>query len=454
MDFDIQGGSTARTNEDHNLSIRKIDQRNHLAKKISKYQNLSTDFPFTPGASPLDFQQSTESPRSCHHDAHVSSIPITLTPKDAFLYHHFTAHLGRWMDCTNSARILTLRITEMARLQPILHHAVICFAARHCGEDEIADLSYQRCIALLIDRLDVDPAHDDTLLTTVIILHFADQLNVRSSTGLCDQSHLSGSSGILRASQKTPFIDPSAPTVHDAIFWVYVRQSLYNATIRQQPLDLDFSLTMSPTPGSLKDPHPLGWLRLETSWANQLLWYTACVANFSFAGTKTQCEPGSAAHKQQEKLWTELRGMIQTWRNSRPSSFDPIWEGAEVDESIFPDIFFTADWHVISFTFYHFACILLLTYKPGPRIGTRIVHNEASRVETLQHAEAICCASRSSPQNPQLFIILCHTVFIWGPLLMNSAKRMEVLRLLKMFEDQHSWGTSWISNALKVEWGL
>jgi len=65
----------------------------------------------------------------------------------------------------------------MARLQPILHHAVICFAARHCGEDEIADLSYQRCIALLIDRLDVDPAHDDTLLTTVIILHFADQLN-------------------------------------------------------------------------------------------------------------------------------------------------------------------------------------------------------------------------------------------------------------------------------------
>lgn len=168
---------------------------------------------------------------------------------------------------------------------------------------------------------------------------------MRSDTGLCDRSHLAGSSGIIRASQKTPYIDPSAPTVRDAVFWVFVRQSLYNSTIHQQPLDLDFSLTLNPTPEMLIDLHSLSWLRHETSWANQMLWHTACVANFCFADSKIQYEVGSTAHKQQEQRWAELWRFVQTWRSSRPSTFDPIWEGPSVDDSVFPDVFFTADWH-------------------------------------------------------------------------------------------------------------
>lgn len=178
MDLEMRDGSTAQPRDDHNSFTGEVYQGNYLVKNTFDPQNPSSNFPFTPGASPLDFQQQvTASPRSNHDDTRFSSKPVTLTAKEACLYHHFTTHLGRWMDCTNASRILTLRITEMARLRPILHHAVICFAARQRGEDKIAGVSYQRCITLLIDRLDTDPADDETLLTSVILLHFADQLN-------------------------------------------------------------------------------------------------------------------------------------------------------------------------------------------------------------------------------------------------------------------------------------
>jgi hypothetical protein len=162
-----------------------------------------------------------------------------------------------------------------------------------------------------------------------------------SCTGLRDQYHLRGTSSILRASQSTPFVDPSATTFHDAAFWVYVRQCLYNATISQEPLDIDFSLQLYPAPDSLlEDSHPTAWLSLETAWANQILWNTACVANFCFRGLGTQRDLALRTHQ-----WKELWERNQTWQNSRPSVFDPIGSGPTADGHVFPDIWFTADWH-------------------------------------------------------------------------------------------------------------
>jgi hypothetical protein len=152
--------------------------------------------------------------------------------------------------------------------------------------------------------------------------------------------HLAGSSSILRASQSDRFVDPSAVPVRDAVFWVYVRQCLYNATISQQPLDIDFSLQLRPSPDAMQDSHPLAWLRLETAWANQMLWHTACVANFCFAGIRTQDEQTSSTHR-----WQELWDSTQMWNKNKPASFDPIGWGPSKDESVFTDLWFTADWH-------------------------------------------------------------------------------------------------------------
>jgi hypothetical protein len=74
------------------------------------------------------------------------------------------------------------------------------------------------------------------------------------------------------------------------------------------------------------------------------------------------------------------------------------------DQGSFPEIWFTADWHgqfshavcyiirvltcssAISFCFYHFACIMLLRYKPGPKFAIR---NVGSSKEAEVRAEVL-----------------------------------------------------------------
>jgi hypothetical protein len=165
-------------------------------------------------------------------------------------------------------------------------------------------------------------------------------LLVSSSTGLDDEQHLAGCSAIIRCSQGNRCVDPSAPTLREAAFWVYVRQCLYNATINQQPPDIDFSLQLHPTPSSMRDAHPLARLRLETAWANQMTWNVACVVNFCFDGKELKNEK---AHKM--RRWQELWDLVQMWMHDRPNTFNVIFEGPAGDQGSFPSILFTADWH-------------------------------------------------------------------------------------------------------------
>lgn len=105
-------------------------------------------------------------------------MPVNLNRDEAQLFHHFIRHLGRWLDCTSAARIFTLEVSEKAGKCPILIAAVLCFAARHQGKKEQGEEAYERAITLLIDRLNESPVrYDEMLLSAVLLLHFADQLN-------------------------------------------------------------------------------------------------------------------------------------------------------------------------------------------------------------------------------------------------------------------------------------
>lgn len=107
-------------------------------------------------------------------------MPVTLNRDEGQLFHHFIRHLGRWLDCTNAARIFTLVVSERAGECPILVAAILCFSARHQGKKDQGEEAYERAITLLIDRLNESPAHyDEMLLSAVLLLHFADQLSCR-----------------------------------------------------------------------------------------------------------------------------------------------------------------------------------------------------------------------------------------------------------------------------------
>lgn len=273
---------------------------------------------------------------------------------------------------------------------PVLLHAVVCFAARHQRDDATAEHAYQTCLALVIERLNLNTAlHDDDLLCAIVILRFFEQLNVPSSSGADQEQHLAGTSAILRSSQTTT-VDPSAPTLREAAFWVYVRQCLYSATISQQPPNVNLSLRLHPMPFHIQDQHPLAKLRIETAWANEMTWKCARVANFCFDGKSFE-EP-AARMQQWQVLWND----IESWKANRPASFEPISIGRN-NSSKFPEMYFTADWHgmcspscsvelsntdlVVAFGYYHFSCILLLTYKPGPKFATRFAGHKLSEAD-------------------------------------------------------------------------
>lgn len=92
----------------------------------------------------------------------------------------------------------------------------------------------------------------------------------------------------------------------------------------------------------MQDSHPLARLRLETAWANQMTWNTALIVNFCFEIES----PGERNSKLAR--WHELWDLVQAWAKDRPKGFDPIWHGQVSDDSCFPEIYFTADWHGMS----------------------------------------------------------------------------------------------------------
>jgi hypothetical protein len=144
----------------------------------------------------------------------------------------------------------------------------------------------------------------------------------------------------LRASQGHDFVDPSAPTLREAAFWVYVRQCLYVSTINQQPPNIDFSLQLHPTPVSMQTADPLARLLSETAWANQMTWTLAHVVNYCFDGSDQRGERANKSHR-----WQELWDQVEKWATDRPVSFDPIWQGEAAAKSPIPEIWFTSDWH-------------------------------------------------------------------------------------------------------------
>ena len=101
--------------------------------------------------------------------------------------------LGRWLDGTDAARRFTLYIPEKVNRCSILLHAVVCFAARHLGDNAKAEEAYQACLLLVIERLDMNTAvHDVDLLCAIVILRFYEQLDVPSVSGTDQEQHLAG----------------------------------------------------------------------------------------------------------------------------------------------------------------------------------------------------------------------------------------------------------------------
>ncbi|KAJ6129425.1 hypothetical protein N7512_002205 [Penicillium capsulatum] len=370
--------------EYHNASVATVD---NTQRSIILPEPTNDSLPAPPMASPVNNNTTTSpcfstvsipisqllQPDSLSSLSPASSAGVIhtrspLTYKEAYLVHHFATHLGHWLDCTDASRQFTRKIPILVKQSPILRHAVLSYAARHVGDAETAERAHECCVELLIPSLSSESVvDDDILLCAIVILRVFEQLNVMV-TGSDQERHLAGCSALLRASQGRE-VDPSTPGLRQAAFWVYMRQCLYNACVHQQAPNVDLNLVLIPPPAG---GDPLGDLRSETAWANTMTWICATVVHFCFGSTYP--EPSTRTHR-----WHELSEAVESWLSNRPATFDPIWysEAVPGSENPFPGIWFTADWHIMAFGFYHLACMLLAIYKPSPKFAVRGLHSTA-----------------------------------------------------------------------------
>lgn len=157
--------------------------------RYCRFQSPPSPFLVSPATSSEGIHMSALMQR--HHSNTLSSEnsissytanTSSLTFHESTLLHHYTTTLSRWLDCTDAARYFTLRVPGKAKQCPVLLQAVLSFAARHRGDHVTAEQAYQRCIELLIERLDQrEVIHDDTVLSAIVILRFFEQLNGTSS---------------------------------------------------------------------------------------------------------------------------------------------------------------------------------------------------------------------------------------------------------------------------------
>ena len=195
------GANETRTSSDRPRTTS--DSASRLTSVLSPNDSVGIHFPGSPFSHSAPRTQSSISVASLLRQPSSEGIrpyfqeDIPLTQREARLVHYYSEHLGGWLDCTDATRQFTLRVPEKVKRCPVLCHAVLSFAARHRREDDIADAAYQRCIALLVGRLNEPHAsHDETLLCAIVILRFYEQLNGRfcilftgTSTNIYSVSH-------------------------------------------------------------------------------------------------------------------------------------------------------------------------------------------------------------------------------------------------------------------------
>uniref|UniRef100_A0A0D2YF80 Transcription factor domain-containing protein n=1 Tax=Fusarium oxysporum (strain Fo5176) TaxID=660025 RepID=A0A0D2YF80_FUSOF len=194
----------------------------------------------------------------------ITPVPPALQRQEAFYLHHFSTHVARWLDLL---------------LIPLLSTETI--------------------------------AHDETILCAIVILRVCEQLSV-TVTGGDQERHLAGLSALLKASQGQQ-VDPSAPTLSQAAFWVYVRQSFYNACINQQPPNLNFDLVLMPPPPVVHQQAVD--VKSETAWANTMTWICATVMHFCFSGSVLYSESSTRMQR-----WYELSEAVENWNKTKPST--------------------------------------------------------------------------------------------------------------------------------------
>lgn len=349
------------------------------------------------------------------------------------LLQHWITHLAPWFDVGDSKRHFGRIVPHMATSSPLLMTAILAIAAFHDsrvnGQSNMynAMMYHDRCLNMIVPMLsDTDPADEDSVLVTTTILHLYDGLE----SGNDLPRHLKGTSIFFPAEG----VYNSSP-LRRAVFWLHLRQEIYNAYLYQRGVTTDLSncdFESEDDSGS------------DEMWFHQMLYIAALVSKLAFG------EEVSHAR------WHELCKMLEVWESRRPGSFDPIYIRPRDPSNgrYFPEICYVTDEHVVATQFFNMAKVLLTAHDPSlPRIGPRVKSAAVAMQSTaLSHLRtvigiAICHNFMPARFTANLAIIICGNWF------KDRQEQEALLDFMSVTSRCSGWSRHDAQQGLVEEWG-
>lgn len=233
----------------------------------------------------------------------------------------------------------------------------------------------------------------------------------------------------------------SAKAIHNAsplrraVFWLHLRQEIYNAYLYQRSVITDLSSCNFESENEFEN---------DDMWFHQTLYIVALVSKWAFG------EEASRAR------WYELCKMVDVWESRRPASFDPIYFRTRDPSNgrYFPELCYVTDEHVAAAHFFYLAKLLLTTHDPNlPRIGPRMKSATLAMQETaLSHVRtlvgiAVCNSFIPARFTANLAIIICDTWFT------DRREQKALLDFMRETSRCSGWTRENAQRALVQEWG-
>lgn len=366
-------------------------------------------------------------------------LPVTELPwplenlQEGKLFQHFVTHLVPWFDVGDSKKHFGKIATRMAVSSPLLMTMILAISALHLsrvsGQSDLYDAMtyHDRCLNMIVPMLsDANRIDDDCVLITTTILHLYDGLE----SGNDLPRHLKGTSIFFSAKAIC-----NASQLRRAVFWLHLRQEIYNAFLYQRSVITDLSN------GNFEFDNES---ESDDVWFHKTLYIAAQVSKWAFGE--------EASHAR----WDELSKMVDDWERRRPTSFDPIYFRTRDPQNgrYFPEVCYVTDEHVAAAHFFYLAKLLLTTHDPNlPRIGPRMKSAAVAMQKTaLSYVRtlvgiAVCNNFVPARFTASLAIIICDSWFT------DRREQEDLLEFMRDTSRCSGWTRQNAERALVEEWG-
>ena len=245
----------------------------------------------------------------------------------------------------------------------------------------------------------------------------------------------------------TPTLTEPLPSVsrltglRQAAFWVFFRQEIYSAFMKQRP----FSFPLERC-ASFRTFEPAE----DAVWAGRLITFCADVLQYCHGDTENP-------QRQSQKRWAELRDTERRWSEVLPTSFEPIYyrDPDRAADEVFPEIWYLADCHVAGVQHVELARILLCVYDPNiPKLGpghVAALNQLSSTLRTI--VKRLCGIALSNRKAPPALVTACMGIAMCGEHFRERREQEALLKVLEEMEVEHAWPEARVGEGLRKAWG-